>query len=243
MSGRFFVVTCFVLAAGTAFGAGSLISYFRSPCGEPVGMCYHGGYIYHMDNRTGRIYQTTTTGSVVRSLAGPSGGIGVHFTGTHFWVSTYSPGMVYYLNSSGSVVNSFSGPAPGYGITTNGTYLWYSSGASGNRVWQLTTTGSIVASFKGPGIWSGGLDWDSRGYLWLADWPAPRGSIYRLTTTGSVAESYSPVPVVARSSGCAWDGSCVWFCDYTYPNLVYQMDTTVTSVMPESLGKIKSIHR
>ncbi|HUV87191.1 MAG TPA: hypothetical protein VMX79_08765 [bacterium] len=230
---------CVFLVAGTAFGAGSIISSFRSPAASPIGMCYQGGYLYHMNHPAGVIYQTTTTGSIIRSITGPASGIGVHFTGSYFWVSTYSPSMIYRLSSSGSILQSFTGPAAGYGITTNGTYLWYSSARSGNMVWQLTTAGSVIRSFAGPGSFNGGLDWDSRGNLWLANWPSSGGGVFRLTTTGSVVESYSGV---GRPSGCAWDGSYVWYCDYN-GKYVYQMDTVITSVLPESLGRIKSIYR
>jgi hypothetical protein len=170
--------------------------------------------------------------------------MGVHFTGTYFWVCTYATSMVYRVSSNGSILESFSGPAEGYGITTNGTYLWYSSARSGNMVWQLTTTGSIISSFSGPGNFNGGLDWDGRGYLWLADWGGPgSGGVFRMTTVGSVVESYRPVPTGGRSSGCAWDGRYVWYCEVNLPRYVYQMDTVIPSVAPASLGKIKALFK
>lgn len=207
-------------------------------------MCYQGGYLYHMNTPDGAIYQTTTKGSIVRSMYGPPSSMGVHFTGTYFWVCTYATSLIVRLSSNGSFLESFNGPAPGYGIATNGTYFWYSSARSGNMVWQLTTTGSIVRSFSGPGTLNGGLDWDARGYLWLADWARPgSGGVFRITTVGSVVESYRPVPNGGRSSGCAWDGFYLWYCDLNPPRYVYQIDTAITPVVPSSLGKVKAVFR
>lgn len=243
---RWIIILGYVFfAVSMAFGAGSIISMFGTPVTyEPAGICYYGNYLYHMSNREGAIFQTTTTGSVVRSIPGQSHGFGVHFTGTHFWTTIYMPGMVYYRDSNGSILNSFAGPAEGYGITFDGTHLWYSSARAGNHVWRLTTTGSIVSSFVGPGMFNGGISWDARGYIWLADWrPGYAGGIYRVTTSGSVVESYVPPPMGSRPCGCAWDGMYVWYCVFDSPRRVYQMDTLLTSVLPASVGKIKSIYR
>ncbi|MGD8719018.1 MAG: hypothetical protein PVH29_09375 [Candidatus Zixiibacteriota bacterium] len=243
MRSRVIIVAGSILVAGMAFGAGSIISSFLSPVtSSPIGMCYNGGYIYHMSHTDGAVFKTTTTGSVVSSITGPSSGIGVHFTGTHYWTTTYSPGVAYYRDSSGSIISSFAGPANGYGITSDGTNLWYSSSRSGNYIWQLTTAGSVISSVEGPGTFNGGVDWDSRGYIWVANWPSSNGGIYRITTAGSVVESYSPVPAGTRPSGCAWDGTYVWYCDYT-GKYVYQMDTELTSITPASVGKVKALFR
>lgn len=242
---RVVALAALLAAVGSVFGAGSIVSSFLSPCSNRSdGMCYCGGYLYIMDYPVGTVYRTTTNGSVLGSWAGPRNGSGVHFTGTHFWTNTYSPGWAYYRDSNGSILASFAGPAPGYGITSDGTYLWYSCALTRNTVWQLTTTGSVIGSFGGPGRWCSGLDWDPRGYLWVAD--APYGGvtgIYRVTTNGSVVESYSPLPVAFQPVGCAWDGSYVWYCDFWPPLYVYQMDTVVTSVEPASIGKVKALFR
>lgn len=235
------IAGCFFLAVSTAFGAGSIISSFRSPSSYVMGLGYHSPYIYHSDYSGTRIHQTTTTGSVVRTIPGRSGILGVDFTGTYFWICCYtSPYYIYQLTSAGSVVRSFSGLAAGYGCTFDGTYVWVSSARSYN-VYRFTTTGSFVTSFRGPGSFPGGLDW-ANGYLWLGDWPSSGAGIFRLTTTGSVVESYRPVPSGGRSAGVAWDGSYIWYSDYSN-SYIYQMDTVLTSVVPASVGKIKSIYR
>ncbi|NIT37440.1 MAG: hypothetical protein GTN49_13255 [candidate division Zixibacteria bacterium] len=232
-----------VLAAGAAFAAGSIISSFRSPFypGYAKGMDHRGQYLYHVSNYRNYIYETTTTGSIVRSITAPRMTMGVYFTGSYFWTCSFSPAMVYYLTTTGSVVRSFAGPAYGYGLTYDGRYLWYSS-AIADRIYRLTTTGSVVMSFSHPGTFAGGLDW-ANGYIWAADWPSSGSGVYRVTTTGSVVESYRPVPNGGRPSGCAWDGNYLWYVDYNSPRYVYQITTALTSIVPSSLGKIKSIYR
>ena len=243
MRNRALIVAGVVLVAAAAFAAGSIISSFRSPSEYVSGMAYHSPYLYHGSQRTVNINVTTTTGSLVRRIRALTAIWDVDFTGTYFWVSTWtSPYWVYRLTSTGSVMGSFRGPARGYGITYDGRYLWYSSPDAGNMVWQLTTAGSVVSSFKGPGSYNGGLDWDSRGYLWLCDWPGSGGGVFRMTTVGSVVESYRPIPAGRRPSGCAWDGNYVWYCTYN-SRYVYQLDTVITSIVPASLGKVKALFR
>ncbi len=234
------VAVALVLAAGTAFGAGSIISSFPSPHSNwPKGMAYHAGYLYHGSNYSyNRIYQTTTTGSVVRTITCPTNTVGVEFTGTYFWTCTYSPTYIYQLTSTGSVVKSFYSPVA-TGITFDGTYLWGSTW-NNNTVYKLTTAGSVLSSFQGPASAVSGLDW-ANGYIWLANRRAPTG-VYRITTTGSVVESYAPAPGASEPMGCAWDGNYLWYCNYN-PRYVYQIDTAITSIVPSSLGKIKSIYR
>ena len=236
------LTACLVLVAGTALGAGSIISSFQSPhyTGFPKGMAYHGGYLYHASNSDyNRIYQTTTTGSIVRTITCPANTIGVEFTGTYFWTCSFSPTYTYQLTTTGSVIKSFFSPVA-TGITFDGTYLWGSTYGA-NTVYKLTTAGSVLSSFRGPGTAVGGLDW-AKGYIWLANRRAPTG-VYRITTAGSVVESYVPAPGASEPMGCAWDGNYLWYNDYGGAKYVYQIDTVITSVIPSSLGKIKSIYR
>jgi hypothetical protein len=235
------LTACLFLVAGTALGAGSIISSFRSPAAYVMGMGYYSPYLYHADYTNRRIYTTTTTGSVVRSISSPAGTLGVDFTGTYFWVSCYSPRMVYQLTSTGSAVRSFTPAADGYGITFDGTYVWFSSARSGNMIYQYTTAGSLIKSMSGPGSFNGGLDW-ANGYIWVGDWPPTNAGVFRITTAGSVVESYRPVPSGGRSAGVAWDGGYLWY-SVNAANWVYKIDTVMTSILPSSLGKIKSIYR
>jgi hypothetical protein len=237
-----FMGIALVTAVGSAFGAGSIVSSFQSPfyASYPKGMDYYGGYIYHVSNANTTCYQTTTTGSIVRSMTFPGSMRGVHFTGSYFWAS--NDVAVFRLDTSGSVLNSFSTAAARYGLTFDGTYIWGSTAISPNLISKMTTAGSILASFVGPGTFNGGLDY-ADGYLWVADWPASGAGIYRITTTGSVVESYRPVPGGYQTPGVCWDGNYVWFNDYATPRYVYRMTTVITNLVPASLGKIKSIYR
>lgn len=238
------VAVATLCVVGAAFAAGSIISSFQSPFHPSYvkGMDYYGGYIWHVSNAANVIYQTTTTGSVVRSFTGPSMTMGIYCTGSYLWTCSFSPAMVYYMTTTGSIINSFSGPANGYGLTFDGTYLWYSSAVSGNNIYRITTTGSVLNSFRGPGTFNGGLDY-ANGYIWVADWPSSGAGIYRITTTGSVVESYVPVPTSSRTPGVCWDGNYVWYNDYSGTHYVYRMDTVLTGIRPASLGKVKALFR
>lgn len=230
-----------VLAAGTALGAGSIISSFPSPISTyGKGLDYYGGYIYHVTNANTTCYQTTTTGSIVRSITFPSTMRGVHFTGSYFWTSDNT--RIFRLTTAGSILSTISTAAAWYGLAFDGTYLWGSNAVT-DLVTKMTTTGSVLASFKGPGSMNGDMDWDGS-HLWICDWPSSGAGLYRMTTTGSVVESYVPPPgPTTQPSGCCWDGNYLWFLSYTAPRYVYQMTTTITNVLPSSLGKIKSIYR
>jgi hypothetical protein len=237
---RFLLAGGIVLAGATAFGAGSIISSYRQPHSTYAkGLDYHAGYMYHVTNANTTCYQTTTTGSIVRSITFPSTMRGVHFTGSYFWTSDNT--RIFRLTTTGSIVSTISTAAAWYGLAFDGTYLWGSNAVT-QMITKLTTTGSVITSFKPPGTFCGDMDWDGS-YLWLCDWPTS-GGLYRMTTTGSVVESYVPPPgPTTRPSGCCWDGNYLWFRDYSSPYYVYQMDTVTTSILPASLGKIKSIYR
>jgi hypothetical protein len=240
----FIVLLAIVVAAGAAFAAGSIVSSFQSPFHPTYvkGMDYYGGYIWHVSNGSSTIYRTNTTGTIVSSFTGPSATMGVHCTGSYLWTCSYSPRYVYYMTTAGSVISSFMGPNYGYGLTFDGTYLWFSSAVSGNYIYRMTTTGSVLNSFVGPGTFNGGLDYVN-GYLWVADWPSSGAGIYRITTTGSVVESYVPVPSGSRTPGVTWDGTYVWYNDYSGTHYVYRMTAVQTTIVPTSIGKVKALFR
>jgi hypothetical protein len=229
-----------VIGAVTAFGAGSIVSSFPSPISTyGKGLDYYGGYIYHVTNANTTCYQTTTTGSIVRSITFPSTMRGVHFTGSYFWTSDNT--RIFRLTTAGSIVSTISTAAAWYGLAFDGTYLWGSNAVT-DLITKMTTTGSVLASFNGPGSMNGDMDWDGS-HLWICDWPSS-GGLYRMTTTGSVVESYVPPPgPTSQPTGVCWDGNYLWFLNYNTPRFVYQMTTMITNVMPSSLGKIKSIYR
>lgn len=242
MRKRIIINFVFAAVAAGAFGAGSIVSSFPSPFWTfGKGLDFHGGYIYHVTNATRTCYQTTTTGSIVRSITFPNDMRGVHFTGSYFWASDNV--AVYRLDTNGSVLNSFATVWAHYGLTFDGTYIWGSTVNSGNLITKMTTEGSVVSSFEGPGSYNGDLDWDS-GYLWVCDWPVSGGGLYRITTTGSVVESYVPPSgPTTRPSGCCWDGDYLWFLNFSEPRYVYQIDTARTSITPTSIGKVKALFR
>jgi len=236
-----------LLAAGSVFaGTFQVVSSFASQKTWRKGLEYAGGYLYTTSNYSDNtIHVYTTTGSLVRTIPTPASSMGVevtHAPSGYIWVNTFSPYNGYRMVlSTGSVVTSFSGPASGYGITSDGTYLYWSTVTS-DLMYVLTTTGSVVRSFTQPGSFPCGWDYMAPGYLWTCTFSSSNG-IYLVTTGGSLVDSFDPSTFGCTStSGVTWDGNYLWYCNYN-PRYVYQIDTVITSIVPSSLGKIKSVYR
>jgi len=241
----FFAFLASVLCAATALGmTASIVSSFVGPHGAnwPKGLDYAGGYLYHASNySTNRLYVTTTTGSITSTITCPTGTMGVEVDGSDLWTCSYSPAYIYKMTMAGSIVSSFAGPAAGYGLAVGGGYLWYSS-ATSDMIYKLTSAGSVVTSFSHPGSFAGDLDY-ANGYLYIADWPGTTGAIYQTTTTGSLVDSLSPTPGSTRPAGCCWDGTYLWYDDYSSPYRCTQVKLVYTGVEPTSMGRIKALYK
>ncbi len=241
---RRLVMACALLAA-PAWGTppGSIVSSFRSPCtGSAYGVDYHGGYLYHADGGSRRVfYVTNTAGSVVATIPDLTAAVGIDRTDAEFWTSNYS-GWVSRVSTNGSTIRRFRipGQVRGYGITYGNGYLWCDTApGSTRRVYQFTTYGSVASSFTPPGAAAGGLCWDAP-HLWYADSLNPTGLIYRITTSGSVVTSIN-VPG-ARPRGITRQGPYLWYTDFN-KSWVYQITIGFTAARPASLGRVKALYR
>jgi sugar lactone lactonase YvrE len=106
----------------------------------------------------------------------------------------------------------------------------------------MDESASIISSFQAPhgqGYSNRGIDWDGE-CLFLMQNGASGGYIFRLTTGGSVVNSYQ-IPS-GSPAGVAWDGKCVWFSDKD-TDWVYRMSWTDVGVEPASLGRVRAIFR
>jgi hypothetical protein len=109
------------------------------------------------------------------------------------------------------------------GITWDGSNLWVGTSSTIYRVHP--TTGALLGSFSvPPGTNGGALTWDGT-HLWMVD-QAENGSVYRLTTAGTVVDSFNPPFAFIR--GVAWDGSYIWVTD-NQAEVIYQIDPAVTT--------------
>lgn len=236
------IIFC-ALWAGAAYaaGSGSVVASFRSPCTVVYGLDYEDGYLYHAaGSQAYRIYKTTTTGSVVKTIYSRVPAFGVEYIATHagsyFWVCNVEK-KGYRLTTSGSVVSSFTGPGEGVGITFDESDVWYSHGPRVEGIYRLTTRGSVISSFYARGVVPEGIEWDGS-HLWVAD--SNSRAIWRLTVMGSVVE-YIPRPG-RHVKGVTWDGKYIWYSD-NLDKWVYCMTVGTSGYGPASLGKVKAVYR
>jgi len=224
------------LCAATAFGGTCrIITYFKSPCvNAAYGIDYHGGYLYHVDTEAPfHIYQTTTTGSLVRSIPNAAGAWDLDRTADGFWACSGSSPLIWHLTTTGSLKDMFVGPSTlnGRGITAGGDCLWYTNYWT---VYKLTLAGSVMASFAASR--TTGLFWEAP-YLWLT--VKSTSVIFQVTTTGSIVDNF-PVEGVGGPVGITRGDGDIWF---TAGNRVYRTRICYTAVAPASLGRVKALYR
>jgi len=229
------ITICAVLCAAAAYGGtASIVSSFRSPSSAAYGIDYYDGYLYHADRAVPYIYQTTMTGSLVKSIrvSAPYNPAGIDRTQDGFWTCSYNPPWVYRLSTTGAVLNSFPAWERGWGITFGEDSLWYTQLF---YIFKVTTGGSIMRSFVITGINPAGICWDNP-YLWIAGYSTHQ--IYKITQTGSIVDSANVKG--GPTYGITCDDPYLW---YTANYYVYQIRFSPTAVAPASLGKVKAIYR
>jgi hypothetical protein len=235
---RVVVLCALATAAAWATENGSVVSSFRSPCTNGVyGIDYHGGHLFHADaGAAGVIYETTTTGSLVRTIpVGPVvAATGIDRTDIEFWTCR-ATGVVYRLSTAGSYINSFQGPSGGADITYAEGCLWYTAHP---YIYRLAVNGSIMGSFPAPPRAARGICADPP-HLWVADVATGYGALYEITTGGVFVRSI-PQPG-HRPWGVTWDGYYLWYTDYQN-DWVYRITVAMTDVVPASLGRARAAY-
>ena len=219
-----------LMATGAFAGTALIVSSFKSPSSYPAGIDYHGGYIYHSQDRYG-IYETTTTGSVVGTIrTGDQTGVGLERTDTNFW--TTGGAAILKLSTTGSWTGTIPIPTKGRGVAYGGGFLWLAA----HIIYKITPGGSIVTTFRVSTINPCGICYhDDK--LWIID--SNIGAVVHATTTGSLIESYS---TLHDPYGVTCEGEYIWYSDLK-SGYVYKMLPITTAVAPASLGKVKAIYR
>ena len=238
---RRFALTFTLVALGAACFASNwtVVASFDGPyASQGYGIEAYGNYLYCAEGSSpgGRVYVTTTTGSVVNTIIIGTYAYDLDFDGTYFWVAHYNHLCARYT-SAGSLLNSFSiGSINGDGIAYDGTYIWLKGNVATEYIYRMSTTGSIYSSFPCPADGNAALDW-SANYLWNPSRVA--SVIYKTTTTGSIVDSFTGP--ASWCYGASWDGTYFWTTNQAN-GWVYKMQD-VQDVLPGSLGKVKALYR
>ncbi len=241
------VASAFFAAGG--YGWGSLVSSFPAPGGSsyPNGVAYYANVLYIGTNSPDRIWQTDTSGSVIRSFSSPTTttmGVtaGIDSSTVFYAVVSYTPRYVYGAESTtGSIVGSYSVP----GNYPNGAayrapgYLYYTDSGPARRLYLMElTSGSIYSSYS-LSFDPNDLAYDASGFLWIVD---SSGLVRKCTLTGSSIDSFS-VSAYGYPSGCGYDGTYVWVGINAPLHSILQFEVAGSPVAPASLGRIKSLFR
>jgi hypothetical protein len=248
---KYFITTIIimVLAVSSAFAFGSLVRSFRCPSGStyPNGTAYFSNAVYINTNTPDMCWQTTTTGSLVRSYSsGTTGTMGTavgSISGTLYrWVVSYNPRVIRRLSAtSGSFVNSFAVPGTyPYGVAfRSSSYIYYTESGTLRRLYMMhPTTGSIYNSYS-LSFDPNDLAYDPSGYLWIID---STRLVRKCTLTGSSVASFS-VASYGYAAGCGFGGGYVWVGINAPLHSILQFTTSGSAVTPTSVGKVKTLFR
>jgi hypothetical protein len=150
---------------------------------------------------------------------------GITYDGSYFylvdvfnWMPEKEYPRILKLTSTGSIVIVEEKEAPAYflvegkplscnkGLTYDGTYFWMTEVNDKGVYYKFAPgTKSIIASFDTPNRNPREITWDGT-YLWEAD--CVTGIVYKLTTAGSVADSFQARKTVdERFFGVAYDAA------------------------------------
>jgi hypothetical protein len=240
-------VAVLVATAASAHAFGSLVRSFRAPDAFPNGVAFLTNTVYINTNSLKMCWETTTTGSVIRSFNSPTTGNMGTAVGTiggtlYRWIVSYRPTVIYrVVATTGSVVNSFTAPGTyPYGVAfRSSSYIYYTESGTLRQLFLMhPTTGSIYASYQLT-FDPNDVAYDSRGYLWIVD---SARVVRRCTLTGSTTASFS-VASYGYASGCGYGGNYVWVGFNAPLHSILQFTSSGTAVTPTSLGKVKTLFR
>lgn len=238
--------------AASAYGWGTLLTSFPCPSGSryPNGVAYRASRLYVATNYVPRIVWQVrpANGSVLASHHFPGAECMGCTTGlagetVSYWVADSRYDVIYQIGYlTGSVVNSF--PAPGrrpMGLAFRSANTMYHTDFDNKMLYVLhPVTGSVSSSYSlnfGPCD----LDYDGRGYLWIAD--GYNGLVRQCDLTGSTLASFS-VESYGFASGLAYYNKQVWVGINAplHSVLKFEVDPEY-AVAPASIGKVKALFR
>ena len=144
---------------------GAILTQWRYPGPQAWGMTYDGQHLWINDFAEKKVYQMTTTGSVLGSFAipDPTGGAkGIAWDGQALCIMGWTSPTIYRVDRQGNLLNTISILDGGGGLTWDGEAFWVPGGHGIERVSATgQSLGSIYACSEG--TWD--LAWDGR-YLW-----------------------------------------------------------------------------
>lgn len=239
----------FVTAAASAFAFGSLVSSFPCPSGSqfPNGVAFLADTVYIDTNTPDMCWETTTTGSLIRSFTSPTTGTMGTAVGSiggtlYRWVVSYSPRLIYRcVATTGSVVDSFAAPGTyPYGVAfRDSSYIYYTESGTLRQLFLMhPTTGSIYSSYQ-LSFDPNDVAYDPTGYLWIVD---STRIVRRCTLTGSTVDSFS-ISAYGYGAGCGYGGNYVWIGINAPLHSILQFTTGSPAVTPTSLGKVKTLFK
>lgn len=238
--------------AASAHGWGTLLTSFPCPAGSeyPNGVEYRANRLYVATNFPPRtVWQVRpNNGSVMASHPSPAANsmgctAGLAGETVSYWVADRSNDLIYQVGYiSGSVVGSF--PSPGstpMGLAFRNATTMYHTDLDGRALYALhPVTGSVASSYSLT-FRPCDLDFDGRGYLWIAD--GYNRLVRQCDLTGSTMASFS-VASCGFASGLAYYNKQVWvgFNAPLHSILKFEVDPEY-AVTPASIGKVKALFR
>jgi len=242
-------VAVLVATAASAHAFGSLVSSFGCPSGSqaPNGVAFLSNTVYIDTNTPDMCWETTTTGSLIRSFTSPTTGTMGTAVGSiggtlYRWIVSWSPQLIYRcVASTGSVVDSFAAPGTyPYGVAfRDSSYLYYTESGTLQSVFLMhPTTGSIYASYT-LGFDPNDLAYDPAGYLWIVD---STRIVRKCTLTGSTIDSFS-VSSYGYPAGCGFGAGHVWVGINAPLHSILEFTSSGSAVTPTSLGKVKTLFK
>ena len=197
---------------------GDVMVSFSTPDGNPHGLAYIDGYLYHVGAEVMKIFKMDpNTGEVIGSMPCPEEGkASITWDGYYFWVAKHQPGTLIKIDSQGNILDTISTSYNGIcGIAFDGNYLWFSDNNT-HRIYQIDFSGNVIKSIPAP-AYGGDLTWDGQ-YLWFTSYY--NDAIYKLDTDGNVIDTFASPSTYP--SGIAVGNGKMWIAD-SDSDLIYQM--------------------
>jgi YD repeat-containing protein len=199
--------------------AGVITLYPLPADSNPAGITHgpDGNLWFCEDSPSNKIAKMTTSGAITeyplpresspfRITAAPDGNL---------WFTESGTSRVGKITTSGNVTEyalpSSSNP---YGITAGADgNLWVAENRTG-KIAKVTTSGAITQYALPAGRAPGAITAGPEGALWFDDTEGSEGRVGRITTSGSITESFvagsASAPLTAGPEGDLWIGGAFW---------------------------------
>lgn len=145
--------------------SGAILSQWQYPGPQAWGMTFDGTHLWINDFAEKKVYQMTTTGTVVSSftIPDPKGGAkGIAWDGQALCIMGWTSSTIYRVDKQGKLINTIEIESGGGGLAWDGTAFWVPGGLGIRRI---SSTGDLLGTIYAcsEGTWD--LTWDGQ-YLW-----------------------------------------------------------------------------